>query len=115
MIITTNQKIALTDAQLQPSASNSPKKARRRAGACGRGAGRVVSAIALAPDRERAGHVRMDVAHERVAARGQRPDVVVHRREPREDVALEDGRAARVLDLDVVRDARVLVLEHDLE
>ena len=49
MIIRTNQKVALTVAQPQPSASNRPKKARRRGAAIGRGVGAVVSAIAQLP------------------------------------------------------------------
>ena len=71
--------------------------------------------MASASHLERAGHVRVHRADERVGARGKRRDVVGLRGDAVEDLALEDGLAVGVLDLDVVRDARVLVVERDLE
>src|SRR6476659_535387 len=114
MIISTNQKIALTLAQLQPSASNSPKNTRFRGAGWGRVAGNVVWAPASAPHGQRAGHVRVHGAHERVAAGREGGHVVGLGRDARERGAAEHRRAARVLDLDVVRDAGVLVVELDL-
>src|SRR5688572_27983357 len=64
--------------------------------------------------RERADHVRVDRAYELIAPGRQRRDVVRPRRDAREDLALEDAGAARVLDLDVVREGLV-VGERDLE
>src|SRR5687768_10440286 len=57
----------------------------------------------------------MDRADELVAPRRERRHVVGLLRDTREDLALEDARARRVLDLDVVGYARVLVVEDDLE
>ena len=78
-MMNTNQNAALTDAQPQPSASNSPNRARRLGVARPAGsaalamssilaaaiAGRVVSVTARG---QRARHVRVDDADERVRA-----------------------------------------------
>src|SRR5689334_20329166 len=112
-MIATNQNRALSPAQVQPSASSSPPRTRRRTGV--RGAGSAVWAIASAPRGDGAGHRRMDRADEVVGARGHRRDVVRLGRDTREDLADEEVGAARVLDVDVVRDPGVLVLELDLE
>src|SRR6478609_6501921 len=66
-------------------------------------------------DRERAGHVRVDRADKGVGAGGERRDRVVDLAGAGEEVALEGDGARGVLDLDVVRDARVVVLEVDRE
>src|SRR5262245_6662715 len=127
-MMNTNQNAALADAQPQPSASNSPNRARRLGVARPAGsaafamssilaspasAGRVVSGGSAR--RERARHVRVDVAHERVTAGLERGDLVVLGGDAAEDVALEHRGATGVLHLDVVWDAGVLVVEVDRE
>src|SRR5690606_19849596 len=56
---------------------------------------------------QRPGHVRVDRAQELVLAGRQRGDVVRPRLDAVEDLAIEHGRPARVLDLDVVRNPGV--------
>src|SRR5215218_2015503 len=121
----TSQANALTDAQAHPSASSSPKRARRR--------GRTVPAPSACcaiflhplpsddvPDGDLLScqgprHVRVDGADERVGPGREGWNLVLLRRDAGEDVALERDPAARVLDLDVVRGPGVLVLEVDHE
>src|SRR3954463_12957712 len=111
-MITTNQNSALMKAHAQPSASTRPPSARRLTGV--RGAGSAVWAMSV-PHDERARHVRMHGADEGVVALLERRDLVRPRRDAREDLADEDVAATCVLDCDVLPDAGVLVLEHEVE
>src|SRR6476646_4354362 len=98
MMITSQMK-ALTDAQPQPSASSSPKRARRRGTTVPAPSARC--AIVLHPrapaDRpatfllcgQRSGHRRMHRADERVRAGLQSRDLVLAFGHSREDLALE--------------------------
>src|SRR6478672_11957804 len=113
---------ALTEAQPQPSASSSPNRARRRGTAVpGPSAcwAIVLHPSAIAPrgrwrtslDGQRAGHRRVHGAQERVAPRRKRGHLVVLRCDPVEGRPAELDGAGRVLDLDVVRNAGILVVE----
>ena len=64
---------------------------------------------------ERARHVRVDRADERIGAGREGRHVVDDDRRAGDDLAREHGRARRVVDRDVVRLARVLVVERDRE
>ena len=66
-------------------------------------------------DRQRPDHARVDLALEGVAASRERRDGVVGRVDPGDHLAIEEDLAGRVLDLDVVRHAGVLVAEVDGE
>src|SRR4029078_1405378 len=113
---------ALTEAQPQPSASSSPNRARRRGTAVpGPSAcwAIVLHPSAIAPhggwrtslNGQRPGHRRVHGAQERIAPRRKRRDLVVLGRDPVEGRPAELDSSGRGLDLDVVRNAGILVVE----
>src|SRR5918994_1186645 len=117
-----NQTKALTPAHAHPSASSRPNRARLRGTTIPGPSARCAIVLHPHPVTGRAGpgrslggqrscHVRVDRADERVRPRGKRRHGVVAFLGPGEGGGGKPAPPRRIADLDVVRDAGVLVVE----